>query len=76
MQVFCEVPLPKHYLYYVKKKGNIPLGLEDGIQFQFISDFEVGENVLPEIEVEKDEYVRIYLTDEIPYKEAYRIMKS
>ena len=76
MQVFCEVPLTKHYLCYVKKKGNIPLGLEDGIQFQFISDFEVGENVLPEIEVEKDEYVRIYLTDEIPYKEAYRIMKS
>lgn len=76
MQVFCELPLPKQYLCYVKKRGNIPVGLEDGMQFQFISDFEAGDNILPEIEVEKDEYVRIYLTDEIPHKEAYRIMKS
>lgn len=76
MQVFCELAVPKQYLCYVKKKGNIPVSLEDGMRFQFISDFVAGDNILPEIEVDKDEHVRIYLTDEVPYKEAYRIIKS
>lgn len=76
MQVFCELAVPKEYLCYVKKKGNIPVGVDDGMQFQFISDFLPGDNIMPEIEVDKDEYVRIYLTDEVPYKEAYRIIKG
>lgn len=76
MHVFCEVPLPMDYLCYVKKKGSIPISLEDGMQFQFISDFNAGDNILPEIEVDQDEYVRIYLTEQVPYKEAYHIMKS
>ncbi|MBE6022625.1 MAG: hypothetical protein E7231_05230 [Cellulosilyticum sp.] len=76
MQVFCEVPVPRQYLNYVKKKGSIPVGLKDGMCFEFIVDFEAGEQSLPEIEVDKDEYIRIYLTDAVPYKEAYRIIKS
>lgn len=76
MQVFADSPLPKAYLCYVKKRGSIPVGLEDGMRFQFISDFVAGDNPLPEIEIDKDEYIRIYLTEEVPYKEAYRIMKS
>lgn len=76
MQVFCEVAVPKEYLCYVKKKGSIPVDLEDGMQFQFISDFFPGDNKMPEIEIDKDEFVRIYLTDEVPYKEAYRIIKN
>lgn len=76
MHVFCELPLPQDYLCYVKKKGSIPVGPEDGMRFEFISDFMAGDNVLPEIEVDKDEYVRIYLTDEVPYKEVYRIVKN
>ena len=42
----------------------------------FISDFFPGDNKMPEIEIDKDEFVRIYLTDEVPYKEAYRIIKN
>lgn len=76
MQIFTDSPLPKSYLCYVKKRGSIPVGLEDGMRFQFISDFIAGDNSLPEIEVDKDEYIRIYLTEEVPYKEAYRIIKS
>lgn len=76
MQVFCELPMPKEYLCYVKKRGNIPVSLEDGMKFQFITDFKAGDNELPEIEVDKDEHVRIYLTEEVPYKEAYRIIKA
>ena len=76
MQVFCEVDLPREALCYVKKKGSIPVNNEDGMQFQFISDFVAGDNLLPEIEVAKDEYVRIYLSDEVEHKEVYGIYKE
>lgn len=75
MSVFCETKLPRDYLCYVKKKGTIPTGIKDGTCFQFISDFEPGDNVFSEIEVDKDEYVRIYLSDDVPFKEAYRVLK-
>ncbi len=76
MQVFCEVDLPRQALCYVKKKGSIPVNNQDGMQFKFISDFKAGDNVLPEIEVAKDEYVRIYLSDEMPHKEIYKVYKE
>lgn len=76
MQVFCEKEIPKEYLCYVKKKGSIPVGIEDGMRFQFIDDFGAGNNLLPEVEVDKDEYIRIYLTEEVPYQEAYRVIKG
>lgn len=76
MSIFCETELPKSYLCYVKKRGSIPIGIEDGTCFRFISDFEAGDNVLSEIEVDKDEYVRIYLTEDVPFKEGYRVVKT
>lgn len=76
MSIFCETELPKDYLCYVKKRGSIPIGIEDGTCFRFISDFEAGDNVLSEIEVDKDEYVRIYLTEDVPFKEGYRVVKT
>lgn len=76
MQVFCEKEIPKEYLCYVKKKGSIPVGLADGMRFQFIDDFSAGNNLLPEVEIDKDEYIRIYLTEEVPYQEAYRVIKG
>lgn len=76
IQVFCEVDLPREALCYVKKKGSIPVNNQDGMQFQFISDFVAGDNVLPEIEIAKDEYVRIYLSDEVEHKEVYGVYKE
>lgn len=76
IQVFCEMDLPKETLCYVKKKGSIPTCNEDGMQFHFISDFKAGDNLLPEIEVGKDEHVRIYLSDEVEYKELYGVYKE
>lgn len=76
IQVFCEVDLPKETLCYVKKKESIPVHNQDGMQFQFISDFKAGDNLLPEIEVAKDEYVRIYLSDTVEHKELYSIYKE
>lgn len=76
MNIFCETELPRDYLCYVKKKGNIPVSLEDGMAFKFISDFDAGDNILPEIEVDKDEYVRIYLSDAVPHREVYKVVKS
>lgn len=75
INVFCEREVPKEYLAYVKKKNGIPSQLDDGMRFDFVSDFHAGDNSFPEIEVDKEEQVRIYLTDEIPFKEAYRVIK-
>lgn len=75
MNIFCEREFPKEYLAYVKKKNGIPANLEDGMRFEFVSDFLAGNNVFPEIEVDKEEQVRIYLTEDVPFKEAYKVIK-
>ena len=76
MQIFCEKEIPKEYLCYVKKKGTIPTGNKDGMCFYFIDDFHSGMNILPEIEVDKSEHVRIYLTENVPFREANRVIKD
>lgn len=73
MKIFCEVDLPSSTLCYVKKKGGIPSSYSDGTRFAFISDFRSGENVLPEIEVEQDEYIRVFVREEVQDRALYRI---
>ncbi len=75
MHIFCEMDLPRETLCYVKKKGSIPVNSQDGMQFKFIEDFVAGDNILPEIEIDKEEYLRIYLSDEVEYKEIYGVYK-
>lgn len=75
MHVFCDTQLPRELLCYTKKKGSIPLDAQDGTQFKFITDFAAGDNVLPEIEMDKDEYIRIYLAENIEHKELYKVYK-
>ena len=75
MHIYCDEEVPSNYLYYVKKRGSVPTSLTDGMQFQFITDFEAGENSLPEIEIDKEEYIAIYLSDEVPYRELYQVVR-
>lgn len=76
MTVFCDTDIPKEYICYTKKRGSVPKGREDGMQFQFLKDFYPGCNVLPEIEIDKDEYIRLYLTEDVKYKELYWVYKQ
>ncbi|ASA25964.1 beta-mannanase [Paenibacillus donghaensis] len=74
MTITAEVPVTRDVLCYVKKKGGQPAGKEDGIQFPFVQDFAAGRNVLPPIEIGKDDYVRIFFTDGRKYGLYYDLV--
>lgn len=74
--VSSEVPLKKDVLCYVKKKGEYPVSLEDGICFDFIDDFDIGTNVLPEIVINKNEYIRVFIKDFNRYGNVYKLKQE
>lgn len=76
MNVFCDTEIKKETICYVKKKGAVPVSEDDGIQFRFMKDFSPGNNILPEIEMDKDDYVRIYLAKDVKHKELYLVYKQ
>lgn len=61
--VRAEQPIDKDLYCYVKKKGSYPSDKNDGIMFQFIHDFKPGKNKFSEIELDKDEFIKLFLTD-------------
>jgi len=74
MTITAEVPVARDVLCYVKKRGGYPAGKDDGILFPFVQDFAPGRNVLPPIEVGKDDYVRIFFTDGRKYGLYYELV--
>jgi len=63
IQLFCEIAVPRDVLCYVKKEGSAPVNKDDGITYPFMSDFASGRHVLPDVEVGKDDYIRLFFTD-------------
>lgn len=61
LTLYMDIEVSRDTLCYVKKKGSLPLNEEDGIKFEFSTDFHAGKNEMPPFEVEKDEYVRVFL---------------
>lgn len=74
IQVVTEVPLAKEVLCYVKKQGGYPANREDGTVYPFVVDFAAGRNSLPAIEIGKDDYVRLFLTDGQKYGHLYELI--
>ncbi|WP_333858967.1 hypothetical protein [Clostridium sp.] len=68
-----EVDLNKDVLCYVKKANSYPLNREDGIAFDFIDNISAGKNVMPEIRVRKNEYVKVFIKDINKYGSAYTL---
>ncbi len=68
-----EVEVKKDALCYVKKYGDFPINREDGIGFDFISDIHVGKNVMPEINVDKNEYIKVFINDIEKYGKMYSV---
>lgn len=60
--IMSELPIAKEQLVYVKKTGSIPLSLDDGTIYPFVRDFSSGKTVLPEIEINKHEFIQIFLS--------------
>lgn len=74
IQVTAEVPVPQEALCYVKKRGGYPACREDGILYPFTAPFAAGRNILPDIEVGADEYVRLFFTDGPKYGTIYELI--
>ncbi|MED4228976.1 beta-mannanase [Neobacillus cucumis] len=56
-----EMPVDKELLVYVKKSGSMPLSIDDGTVYPFIRSFPAGKTVTPEIEIDKHEFIHIFL---------------
>lgn len=63
MSIMAEQELNKDLLVYVKKRGGPPASVEDGTVYPFVRDFPAGKSVPPEIEIEKDEFIRIFFNN-------------
>lgn len=74
IQVHTEVPIPREALCYVKKEGEYPLHKDDGIQYSFLHDFLPGQNLLPEIQIGKNDFLRLFFTDGKRYGELYELV--
>ncbi|MBG9791181.1 beta-mannanase [Paenibacillus dendritiformis] len=74
IQVTAEVPLPADVLCYVKKHGGYPAGKDDGTVYPFVEPFAPGRNMLPEIEIGKDDYIRLFFTDGRQFGQLYELI--
>jgi len=63
MSITTELPIRKEQLVYVKKSGRVPLSLDDGTIYPFIRDFVPGKTFLSEIEIDKHEFIHIFLNN-------------
>ncbi|WP_438348017.1 beta-mannanase [Paenibacillus sp. FA6] len=74
MRVTTEVPISKDVICYVKKQGSYPSNKSDGTVYPFVQHFNPGRNVLPEIEVGKNDFIRLFFTDGPKYGQLYELM--
>ncbi|OMF18707.1 hypothetical protein BK127_09655 [Paenibacillus sp. FSL H7-0331] len=74
IQLFCEMAVPQNALCYVKKEGASPVNKEDGIAYPFLNDFAAGNHRLPEIEIGKNEFIRLFFTDGKAFGELYELI--
>lgn len=76
IQLFCEIAVPQQALCYVKKEGAPPVNKEDGIAYPFLNNFGSGSHTLPEIEVGKNDYIRLFFTDGKAFGELYELISE
>jgi hypothetical protein len=74
MTIRTEISVPKETLCFVKKKGSNPSSMDDGSIYPFNQDFEPGQNALPEIQVNKDDYIRLFFTNGQKYGDLYELI--
>lgn len=74
IQVTAEVPIAKDVLCYVKKAGGYPASKDDGMMYPFAAAFASGRNVLPPIEVGKQDFVRVFFTDGPRFAQLYELV--
>jgi len=63
MSIMTELPLDKELLVYVKKTGGVPASIEDGTVYPFVRGFPAGKTIQPGIEIDKNEYIKIFFSN-------------
>ncbi|MCQ4087564.1 beta-mannanase [Saccharibacillus sp. JS10] len=74
IEISCEVSLSENVLCYVKKSGAYPTGPQDGTVYPFTGAFPAGRTRLPDIEVGKNDYIRVFFTDAKTYGQLYELL--
>jgi hypothetical protein len=74
MSIMTEFPLDKELLVYVKKRSGVPVSVDDGTVYPFVRDFPSGKTLSPEIEINKDEYIRIFFSNGKKSAEMYELI--
>jgi hypothetical protein len=62
ISIMTELPLERNMLCFVKKKEAVPNSIDDGTWFPFVQDFPTGKTELPEIEMDKNEFISIFFS--------------
>jgi len=76
IEVRTEVALGSDVLCYVKKQGGFPADREDGLMYPFVAPFAAGRNVLPPIEVDKQDHIRLFLADIRRHGHLYELIAT
>ncbi|MEK8129921.1 hypothetical protein WMW72_18625 [Paenibacillus filicis] len=74
ISLYCEIPVPKEALCYVKKQGGVPLHPDDGTRYPLLRDLQAGRSELPEIQIGRAEQVRLFLTDGRVYGDQFEVV--
>ncbi|MFL6559295.1 MAG: beta-mannanase [Bacillus sp. (in: firmicutes)] len=74
MSIMTELPLEKELLVYVKKSGGVPVSVDDGTVYPFVREFPSGNTVQPEIEIDKNEFIRIFFSDGKKSAQSYELI--
>lgn len=74
--VNSEADLKKDVLCYVKKQGGYPVNKDDGICFDFIDNIPMGRSIMPEIMVDKNEYIKVFIKDTSKYGNLYSLKQE
>lgn len=74
--IYSDVELKNDVLCYVKKRSSYPLNKNDGVLFHFVDNIYPGENVMPEIIINKDEYIKVFINDIEKYGNVYNLKQK
>ncbi|MFP5116363.1 beta-mannanase [Bacillaceae bacterium C204] len=74
MSIMTELPLEKELLVYVKKSGGVPVSVDDGTVYPFVREFPSGKTVPPEIEIDKNEFIRIFFSNGKKSAQSYELI--
>lgn len=74
--IYSDVELKNDVLCYVKKRNSYPLNKNDGVLFDFVDNIYPGENEMPEIIINKDEYIKVFIKDIEKYGGIYNLKQK